>query len=260
MLTCKIILFLAVTLGACNNHSIQVTDEKDSEAINSKSIWDTSGASNKALGSELKFQIGVYRVRIPCSTCKDAEHTVAFFKDHRFHLEETIVRKTKQFTIIKGLWKQEGNKIILYREDQIAALYFWQGQKLFLQQSAGENLPMTLLPSADNNKVWQDKKRSGNEYFGVGNEPFWNMEINGKSEIIFRLADWTKPKTFQLGAKKLSSDSTVYTGLLNAENIRVSIFHTFCSDGMSDLIYNTRVSVLLNDTLYQGCGIYLNNL
>jgi uncharacterized membrane protein len=199
---------------------------------------------------------GFYQVTLPCTNCKGIEHTVLFNPDLTYQLEETVLGSANVRTKTTGVWKPANGDIWLYKDRNVVARYTWKGDTLnYLDLKSGVRIPLRQLSAAANIAAWKSKQKEGIEFFGVGNEPFWNITIDKQKSIVFNLADWPKPVSFKTVKPLLSADSTVYQTRNDSATLRVVIYNTFCSDGMSDNIYNNKVKVLYNDTEYNGCGI-----
>ena len=116
---------------------------------------------------------------------------------------------------------------------------------------------MQKLSSVLENNVWRNKKKEGIEFFGVGNEPFWSVEIDEQKNISFQLADWSKALVFKPAPPATYDDSIVYQLSSDIASIKITILNQFCSDGMSDNMYEYRVHVRYKGETFRGCGVYL---
>ena len=54
------------------------------------------------------------------------------------------------------------------------------------------------------------KKSEGIDFAGMGNEPFWSLEIDYEKSISFKLADWKKPVVTGIEKPIIIKDSTIY--------------------------------------------------
>ena len=109
------------------------------------------------------------------------------------------------------------------------------------------------------NPSWKKKQSEGVDFIGVGNEPFWSLEIDNEKMISFKLADWKKPVTVPVQKPTVTKDSTLYTLSSEGMPLRVIIYQQFCSDGMSDFLYQYKVAVSFKGNSYKGCGVMLGN-
>ncbi|MEJ6980818.1 hypothetical protein WG906_10180 [Pedobacter sp. P351] len=95
------------------------------------------------------------------------------------------------------------------------------------------------------------------EFIGLGNEPFWSLEII-PSEKIIALKDVGNDKTytFPYNPGKSSASSTIYESYNDKkQSIKAIITKQKCSDGMSDRIYNYAAEVTIDGRTLKGCAI-----
>lgn len=202
-----------------------------------------------------KSPTGIFSAVLPCNDCKGIEHIVAFYPDGSFKMEEARIEDNEIITKAKGRFKAVNNNILLYKNEALVQQYGWAGDTLILVGAAGKKIGLGKRQSAYENKVWQKRGEEGIEFFGVGNEPFWSIEIDAQKNIVFQLADWKEPMRLQPVAPVVSSDSMVYHLSAGSASMVVTIYDRFCSDGMSDFVYDREVKVVHQDTVYRGCGI-----
>ena len=112
---------------------------------------------------------------------------------------------------------------------------------------------------ANSNAAWQQKAKDGIDFLAIGNEPFWNAEIDDQKEIKFRLADWNKPVIVTVKQPVVTKDSIVYKLISGNNPLIITILPEFCSDGMSDFLYQHKVRVNYKGVNYSGCGIKFGN-
>lgn len=247
---------VCVVAAGCNNGVTTATS-----SVTNTAETDTI---NYALNEDsIKLQLanttppeGFYGVTLPCTNCKGIEHTVLFNKDLSYQLEETVLGSRTTLKKTTGSWKPVKGDIWLYKDSSVVARYTWKGDTLnYIDLKSGVRIPLRQLPGAMNVAAWKSKKEQGIEFFGVGNEPFWNITIDEQKSIVFTLAGWPKPASFKPSKPVISADSTVYGTSNDSVKLRVVIYTGFCSDGMSDNVYNNAVKVVYNDNVYQGCGV-----
>jgi uncharacterized membrane protein len=185
------------------------------------------------------------------------EHTLAFYAGRRYRLEERQGANTPIRT--SGEWVPSDSGIRLYREGVVVGRYRWQGDTLVYLLGDREHRLERLLSAMDNN-VWRNKEKEGLEFFGIGNEPFWNIAIDEQKAIAFHLAEWPRPLSFPPAKPLAAGDSIEYCTANDSATLRVVIYQRFCSDGMSDYTYDQQVKVVYNNTVYQGCGLQFQSL
>ncbi|HEY0067740.1 MAG TPA: hypothetical protein VGB46_10260 [Flavisolibacter sp.] len=215
------------------------TLQQDTEMI----IVDTSTAKPVST----RAPEGVYQSTLS----QGRRHTVAFYPDHTYRLEE---EQGKNTTRSRGTWKPTNGTIYLYRDQLLAGQYRWRDDTL-LYLSGRTEMPLGKLTSAEQNDVWRKKGGQGLEFFGVGNEPFWNIEVDEQKHIAFHLADWEKPIRFKPSRRVTSGDSIVYNTSNDTATLSLTIYNRFCSDGMSDYIYPNKVKVIFKNQVFEGCGL-----
>jgi len=200
---------------------------------------------------------GIYHAVLPCSNCKGIDHIVAFYPDNTYRIEEESIGKdTTLFDKTTGDWKPTSGVIWLYKDQVVRARYTWKDDTLmYLNPATKIPIPLHKLKPATENEAWRNKKQEGIAFFGVGNEPFWNIEITNKNTITFHLAEKDEPVQFLHATSADSEDSVIYHSQNDSASLKAVIYHRFCSDGMSDYIYNEKVTVQYNDQTFHGCGI-----
>lgn len=247
----KIIIgvFLGVPFLGCNNSPTATanTDTVRQDSINTiapAKEEDTTG--NKPVYT--RPPNGIYRILL-----SSIEHIIHFHPDQSYLLEE---KKGETITRTKGNWKPTNGVIWTYRDQIVQGKYSWLGDTLaYIDNQSQKTIPMQKLSSVLENNVWRNKKKEGIEFFGVGNEPFWSVEIDEQKNISFQLADWSKALVFKPAPPATYDDSIVYQLSSDIASIKITILNQFCSDGMSDFIYDNKVEVLYNKQIFSGCGI-----
>lgn len=94
------------------------------------------------------------------------------------------------------------------------------------------------------------------DYWCMGNEPFWQIQISEKENLI----DFFDPMAnkyyhFNFSKPESKQNVTIYTAESGSNKIKVSITNEKCSDGMSEREYLYKSEVLLNGTTYKGCAV-----
>jgi len=247
-----ILLFLSCNNDAGTNNTVSDPVTKGSSQM--KDSLPFAQDSNSQM--KIKSPEGIYQTTLPCTDCKGLQHTIAFYKDKTFRLEEEKWGGKNSLSKTTGNWNTTNNVISLYKDQLVIGQYKWKRDTLAYVQNANE-YSLHKLTSASENEVWKNKKKEGLEFFGVGNEPFWNIEIDEQKFIAFHLSDWEKAVRFKFSKPLVSADSISYNTSNDAATVQLTIYDQFCSDGMSDFIYSNKVKLVYNGTVYQGCGIFL---
>ena len=249
--------FFSCLLLACNNDSLNTTVTQTDSSFTDTINYAANPDSLLMATNTVKPPEGMYQGILPCEGCKGLEHTIYFKPDLTYRLQETKLGKKGEAPFaVAGTWKPSEGIIWLYKEGVVQARYTWQTDTLvYMDAKTGKRYPLRRLPSALDNDVWRAKGSAGIEFYGVGNEPFWNVEVDDQKSIAFQLADWPGPQQFKPGTPQVAGDSIVYNSANDSATLRVVIYNTFCSDGMSDFVYAQSVKVLYNGQTYRGCGI-----
>lgn len=197
---------------------------------------------------------GAYQGMHPCKGCEGIQQTILFTDDKKYRLEEVAWGKAGSAKKTEGIWERKNGLIWLYQPGRTPLRFFLKNDSLYtdsLQYALGKK------QLANTNVAWQQKAKEGIDFFAVGNEPFWNAEIDNEKEIKFKLADWSKPITLPIKQPVITKDSTVYKLSSGVNPLNITILSEFCSDGMSHFLYPNKVIVKYKGTIYSGCGIKL---
>ncbi len=251
------LLLVYTVIYGCNNDNLNTTITETDSSFTDTINYAVNEDSLLLATNTMRPPEGIYQGVLPCDGCKGIEHTVLFNRDLTFRLQETKLGKKGENPFnTSGTWKPTEGVLWLYREGVVQARYTWQSDTLvYMDAKTSKRYPLRKLTSALENDVWRAKKEAGIEFFGVGNEPFWNIEIDEQKGLAFHLAEWGAPQQFKPATPQIARDSTVYNTANDSATLRVVIYNTFCSDGMSDFIYSQSVKVLYNGQTYRGCGI-----
>ena len=205
---------------------------------------------------------GFYQGVLPCRDCQGIRHTLLLKDSGRFKLEEFVMGKDMFPEKLEGRWTRQDDSLRLQANRQIVATYFIAKDTLKLAYRQGravvdslsKNYTVVRHPDAAMTPAWKGKFKSGVDFYAIGNEPFWNIEIDHEKSISFKLADLPKALVFPAVKPRVSKDSVFYATSLPDAKLEVSIYMDFCNDGMSDNMYEYRVHVRYKGETYKGCG------
>jgi uncharacterized membrane protein len=216
---------------------------------------DTSGSISLPVIQKIKTPIGIYQAVLPLSN--KMEQIVSFNRDLTYRLQEKyFTGKRDSIVITEGTWTPSDGFIWLYKDQIVRARYKWKADTLqYFSPLVKKSFSMNHLQDAVENATWRNKEKQGIVVFGVGNEPFWNIEVDNKDSLSFLLSDWDHPLRMKIDSSFNDNDGVAYTAHHDSVQIRVTIFPHFCNDGMSDLIYRNAIKVQYNQQAYNGCGI-----
>ncbi len=204
---------------------------------------------------KIKNPSGIYSVNIPSP--HQREHTIKFFANNQFQLQEKYKDGVEDSIVItQGTWAPSNGFIWLYRDNVAWGRYKWQGKSLaYFNTEDDKTLPMRELTDVMNTKTWQEKLNENVTVFGIGTEPFWSIEHRDGDTLSFLLADKGVPVNLKLASRLTIKDSTIYVAGNDSMQLKMVVLPFFCSDGMSDNVYQNRILVQFNNQKYSGCGV-----
>lgn len=204
---------------------------------------------------KVKDPNGIYQVLLPSNG--KMEQTISFSADNTYRLQEVYYPGKKDSIITStGTWAPSNGYIWIYEDQLVRGRYSWKGDVLqYFNPLSKKDFSMHRLNDILGNKVWAKRKQQSIKVFGIGNEPFWSIELNKDDSLVFRMSDWSKP----LRMKVISSNKTNQSQTLIARNdstdLQLIIYPLFCSDGMSDYVYPRKTRVIHNGKVFNGCGV-----
>jgi len=215
---------------------------------------DTIDAISLPVVKKIKSPNGIYQAVV---SNNKIEQIIAFNSDLTFQLQEKYTTDEKDSTVTtEGTWMPSDGFIWLYKDQVARGRYKWKGDTLqFYNPVLKKNFSMHHLQDAIENPAWKYKDREGVIVFGVGNEPFWKVELDKQDSISFLLSEWDQPVKLKADSSFNSKDSVGYIAKSDSAQILVTIFPHFCSDGMSNFVYRNKMKVQYNRQVYNGCGI-----
>lgn len=228
----------------------QATQVTSTDTDNSQAM-DTASLHTPVL-PPVKKPEGVYRLLLPYEGGKKVLHTVSF-SSTAYRLQEEYPGKKDSVVVTEGTWAPSGGFIWLYRDQIARERYKWKGETLqYYNPQLKKSFSMEKPVPALANPVWQTKKKEGVVFYGVGNEPFWSVEVGRNDSLVLNMPDWSTPLKAKLTATDKTGDSAVYAAA--DDSLQVTVYPFFCSDGMSDFLYTQKVKVMYKGQTYNGCG------
>ncbi|HEX2535572.1 MAG TPA: hypothetical protein VHK69_17640 [Chitinophagaceae bacterium] len=191
---------------------------------------------------------GIFRGRLG-----SAELTLALNENRTFRLQEGPANRPGPLTITAGRWQPTAGTTYLYRGQVLAGQFTTTGDTLLFRRGS-DSVRLHRVPAAGENNAWRQKEKQGLEFFGIGNEPFWSIEVDEQQFIRFQLADWPVPLRFP-APSAMGKDTLHYRSASDSGTVEVTVYPEFCSDGMSDFVYHQRVRVVCLGKSYNGCGL-----
>jgi uncharacterized membrane protein len=211
---------------------------------------------------------GFYQGMLPCKNCEGIQRTIHFTEDNDFIMEELNWGKGTVAKRTEGSWLNENGMFFLSQNGKVIAKYRLVKDSLINFENNGTRIPDSLanqyaLLKKNNlpqNVSWKQRRTEGIDIVGNGTEPFWSIEIDKEKLILFRLASSDKPVIVPVVKPVTTKDSVVYSVVTDAGvPLKISISSKFCSDGMSDHLYEYKMTVWYKGQAYKGCAVMLNN-
>ena len=252
------LIFFSCHDGQKNEKPVSVTDTtRINDTINVKESLENSTVDDS-------LRVGAYQGIFPCKDCDGVQQTIIFNADKTFREEQMIWSKNEAPKISEGTWQIKNGKIELIQNNKPAISFIKKRDTLLAVEINGifitnsSNYMLMKRNLAIDNPALVKKKLEGIDFAAIGNEPFWSLDIDFKKNISFKLADWKRPVKTGVVKPIINKDSTIYK--LRSDTIvwTITIYPQFCNDGMSDYLYQHKVSVEYNGILYKGCGVMLS--
>src|SRR5580692_6393460 len=210
---------------------------------------------------------GFYQGMLPCKNCEGIQRTILFSADEQFKMEELSWGKGTPAKKTEGTWQEEKGRFVLLVSDKVVAKYKLVKDSLINTENYGTYIPDSLSKqyvlfkknTAPENLSWKKRKSQGIDIVGIGNDPYWSVEIDNEKLILFKAEAFAKPVIVPIEKPLITRDSTVYSATTEAGNVlRISISSTFCNDGVSDHLYEYKMTVWYKSQMYKGCAVILN--
>ncbi len=266
----KPIIILSIAFSACFFSCNETpTKEKTIYVTDTTTVQDTVIFIKDSTMAQIfadSLPKGAYQGIFPCKGCEAIQQTISFSADKKYNREEMQWGSVSLPKRTSGRWERKEGKILLYYNDKPI-------MKLRLKKDTLVNVEtnstvikdsmlyvMTKRNLASDQSSWNKKRSEGIDFVGIGNEPFWSVEIDNEKLVLFKLADWQKPVIVPIENPVMNKDSTFYSLPTEDSRLTVTIIPRFCSDGISDFLYEYKMIVRFKGSAYEGCGVMLNNV
>jgi uncharacterized membrane protein len=210
---------------------------------------------------------GFYQGMLPCKNCDGIQRSIIFSDNGDFKMEDLSWGKGTQAKKTEGRWEKEKGKFVLYLNDKIVSRYKLVKDSLINTENNGAHIPDSLSKqyvlfkknTAPLNPSWKKRKTEGIDIIGNGSDPAWSVEIDNAKLILFKLASADKPVIVPIEIPSITKDSTVYSAVTDGgTGLKISISSKFCSDGVSDHLYEYKMTVWYKGQMYKGCAVILD--
>lgn len=220
---------------------------------------------------------GRYHGRLPCADCPGIEYDLVLRGDGTYSESSLYVDRSDQPFVKTGAYTIDGARVVLDKS-QSGMRYFGahpQGLQMLDIHGApitGELSEHYMLarqaeptpPMAEEGTLtrMQEKRARGVDFYAVGNEPFWSLEIDFDKGMRFTsltdLAEMNTPPGKVSRAQ--DADVTRYFAQTEAGTLIATALRGECVDSMSGERFSYRVRVEVKRstdadyTLFEGCG------
>jgi uncharacterized membrane protein len=210
---------------------------------------------------------GFYQGMLPCRTCDAIQRTILFSGD-QFKMEELSLGQGTAAKQTAGEWKKLNGRFLLSVNNKMVAQYILVKDSLINIENNGVRIPDSLSKhnvlfkkkSPTSNLSWDKRRSEGIDIVGSGSDPYWNIEIDNEKLILFKLAAAGKPVIVPIEKPKVTRDSTFYSIVTEAgSELKISISSNFCHDGITDHLYEYKMTVWYKGIMYKGCAVILTD-
>ncbi|MEO8402986.1 MAG: copper resistance protein NlpE N-terminal domain-containing protein [Chitinophagaceae bacterium] len=212
---------------------------------------------------------GFYQGMLPCKNCEGVQRTIMFPDDSHFIMEELSWGKGTTAQKITGTWKKLKGTFLFYVNNKVISRYKLVKDSLINIENYQVSIPDSLSKqyvlfkknTAPENPSWKKRKDEGVDIVGNGADPAWSIEIDNEKFVLFKPSALEKPVIINITMPTITKDSIVYTVVTESGNtLKASLISTFCNDGVSDHLYEYKITVWYKGLLYKGCAVLLNGM
>ncbi len=212
---------------------------------------------------------GFYQGMLPCKNCDGIQRTILFTDNGHYKMEELNWGRGIPVRTVEGTWEKEKEKghFRLYENGKPTAEYRLSKDSLINTESYGTQIPDSLSHqyalfrknTSPENASWKKRRSEGVEILGTGGEPYWSVANDKDKYRLFKAPAIQRPGIVPIEKPQPTKDSLVYSISTDGGNLlRVSIAPGFCTDGLSDHIYEYRMTVTYKGQTYKGCAVLLD--
>lgn len=209
---------------------------------------------------------GFYQGMLPCKNCEGIQRTI-MFEGNQFKMEELSWGKGTPAKKTDGTWEKVNGKFILSVNNKAMSEYRLVKDSLINIENYGIRIPDSLSKhnvlfkknTPAENLSWKKRKSEGIDIIGNGSDPFWSIEIDNEKFILVKLTASGKPIIVPIEKPIITRDSTFYSIVTETgAALKISIASRFCNDGISDHLYEYKMTVGYKGEMYKGCAVVLN--
>ena len=225
-------------------------------------------------GKDVLSVTGIWAGKQPCADCESVSYRLSLKNDLTYR-DRMVYNGTKADPrTSEGTWQITGDIIKLTSSTGAEQSFKLDANKFYMLDAEGSIVPNAVLTKLTRNTGeqeqpsdrWQERRLKGVDFMAIGNEPFWNVDINIDAKTISfgRLSENGLIEFTDLTENKImDAAGTSFNAMTPKAEIKVEIMKSECTDNMSGDVYPYTVKVSLRMGKsnkwdeYTGCGQYL---
>ena len=230
---------------------------------------------------------GVWIGILPCADCEGIDYTLNLKNDFTFKQKSVYKGKDEELFIDDGEWSFVSDSVILVEGLDESKMFLVDGKKLTMLDEYGNRIKSSdehkYYLRKDTNDVsevdkvepvnevaetnatsYDDMFINGIDFFAMGNEPFWTLEIDVEKEMRFTTLYDIKLNIPSVERQKEQNfNVNIYHAKTKSGELVVTITRADCEDDMSGEQFNYTVKVEAKSSAdnefktFEGCGQYL---
>ena len=152
------------------------------------------------------------------------------------------------------LSRLRGTSAVIYEGADIS--YRQDGDDITLR-AGGQTYPDCV--EAPHRAPWEDARRRLVDFRAFGNEPGWLLEIQNGRQLLY-VGDYGMQRMMAPDPGATEADgATLYHAVTESSELIVEISDETCTDTMQGDSFPNTVTVLVNGSTLDGCGMYLDH-
>ena len=226
------------------------------------------------VSKELSMITGIWSGKLPCADCVSISYRLSLKSDLTY--QDRLIYNGTITDPVNGVgtWQLTGDEIKLTSSLGSIQSFRVETNKLIMLDSDGNSVPNSELTKLTRNTGeqeqptdrWQERRLKGVDFMAIGNEPFWNADINIDAKTINfgRLSENGSIEFTDITENKImDAAGTSFNASTPKAEIKVEIMKSECTDNMSGEVfpYTVKVSLRMGRSNkwdeYTGCGQYL---
>ncbi len=208
---------------------------------------------------------------LPCADCPGIQYVLTL-DDNSFTEVSWYKDRSHEPFVTEGSWDQSGDTLRIFEneQDHLKTFLIEGRQLILLDQGEGKITgdledKYRLEPVADYQSVKEHHNRlrdEGVEFIASGNEPFWSVRISNDEKLTYTTPDTSiVADTFvkaDVEDKREGKETIIYYYRMDSSEYVLQAEPVYCQDTMSGFLFTHTVQFSIDETVYEGCGKFLN--